>query len=52
MTTDLGRDILNILAKVLVLKIRESERPTQLFKFNQMLALVIPHVVIKRHYRY
>ena len=53
MITDLGRDILNTLRKVLVQKIRESKRPTQLFKFDQTLALVMSHaIIVKRCYRY
>ena len=53
MITDLDRDILNTLTKVLVQKIQESERPTQLSKFDQMLALVMSHaIIVKRRYRY
>ena len=51
MITDLGRDILETVRKVLVLKIQDSERPTQLSMLEHMLALVMSHVAIaKRHY--
>ena len=53
MVTDLGRDVLNTLRKVLVQKIQEFERPTQLSMFDQMLALVMFRAIIgKRRYSY
>ena len=48
MITDLGRDILNTLRKVLVRKIQESERSTQLSKSGEMLALIISRAIILR----
>ena len=53
MITDLGKNVLNTLRKVLVRKIRESERPTQLFKIDQTLALMMPFaIIVKRCYSY
>ena len=53
MITDLARGTLNTLTKVLVQKIRESEIPTQLFMFDQMLVLVMYRaIIVKRRYSY
>ena len=51
--TDLGRDRFNTLRKVLAQKIQESERPTQLSMFDQMLALVMSRaIIVKKCYSY
>ena len=53
MITDLGIIILNTFRKVLVRKIQESKRPTQLSKFDQTLVVVMFYVIIvKRRYSY
>ena len=50
---DLSRDIWNTLRMVLVLKIQDSKRPTQLSMLEHTLALVMSHAATpKRHHSY